>query len=126
MLMRRHGYSPFQLVFGRDPEIPGDDLFSGDPNVIANSAILEDAIAEFAHRARSTAKQAVLQSLDHRAARIALNSRPRPLRVFQPGDEVAIWRRGRGIKKSTARWRGPGIVAGAAGGNYWVSMPGSL
>ena len=85
MLMRRHGYSPFQLVFGRDPEIPGDDLFSGDPNVIANSAILEDAIAEFAHRTRSTAKQAVLQSLDHRAARIALNSRPRPLRVFNLG-----------------------------------------
>eukprot|EP00435_Cladocopium_sp_Y103_P011900 s3832_g3.t1 len=126
MLMKRHGYSAYQLVFGRDPEFPGDDILSDNPNVIANSAILEDAIAEFSHRARSTARQAVLQGLDHRAARIALNSRPRPLRVFQPGDEVAIWRRGRGIKKSSARWRGPGIVAGAAGGNYWVSMPGSF
>eukprot|EP00435_Cladocopium_sp_Y103_P015753 s1700_g3.t2 len=126
MLMKRHGYSAYQLVFGRDPEIPGDDLLLDSPNVIANSAILEDAIAEFAHRARSTAKQAVLQGLDHRAARIALNSRPRPTRVFQPGDEVAIWRRGRGIKKSSARWRGPGIIAGSAGGNFWVSMPGSF
>eukprot|EP00435_Cladocopium_sp_Y103_P051560 s1160_g16.t1 len=126
MLMKRHGYSAYQLVFGRDPEFPGDDLLSDSPNVIANSAILEDAVAEFANRARSTARQAVLQSMDHRAARIALNSRPRPLRVFQPGDEVAIWRRGRGIKKSSARWRGPGIVAGTAGGNYWGSMPGSF
>ena len=25
-----------------------------------------------------------------------------------------------------ARWRGPGIVAGEVGGNYWVSMPGSF
>ena len=25
-LMRRGGYSPNQLVFGRDPEFPGDDL----------------------------------------------------------------------------------------------------
>eukprot|EP00435_Cladocopium_sp_Y103_P018859 s2377_g4.t1 len=126
MLMKRQGYSAYQMVFGRDPEIPGDDLFTDNPNVIANSAILEDAIAEFSHRAPTIARQAVLQSLDHRAARIALNSRPRPLRMFQPGDEVAIWRRGRGIKKSSARWRGPGIVAGAAGGNYWVSMPGSF
>eukprot|EP00435_Cladocopium_sp_Y103_P050503 s1907_g15.t1 len=126
MLMKRHGYSAYQLVFGRDPEIPGDDLFTDSPNVIANSAILEDAVADYAHRTRCAARQAVLEGLDHRAARIALNSRPRPLRVFQPGDEVAIWRRGRGIKKSSARWRGPGIVAGLAGGNYWVSMPGSF
>ena len=69
--MTRQGYSAYQLVFGRDPEFPGDDLFSQKPNVIANSAILEDAIAEFSFRAR----KAVLQSLDHRAARIALNSR---------------------------------------------------
>eukprot|EP00435_Cladocopium_sp_Y103_P001390 s2644_g1.t1 len=58
MLMKRHGYSAYQLVFGRDPEIPGDDLLSSNPNVIANSAILEDAIAEFAHSTRIAAKQA--------------------------------------------------------------------
>lgn len=46
MLMKRQGYSAYQLVFGRDPEFPGDDLYSEKPNVIANSAILEDAIAE--------------------------------------------------------------------------------
>ena len=126
MLMKRQGYSAYQLVFGRDPEFPGDDLYSEKPNVIANSAILEDAIAEFSFRARSAARQAVLQSLDHRAARIALNSRSRPHREFRPGDEVAIWRRGRGIKKSSARWRGPGIVAGNAGGNLWISMPGAF
>ena len=125
-LMRRGGYSPNQLVFGRDPEVPGDDLLTEDPNPIANGAIVEDAIAAFSFRARQKAREAVLQSLDHRAARIALNTRPRPKREFRPGDEVAVWRRGRGIKKNMARWRGPGIVAGEAGGNYWVSMPGSF
>jgi len=126
MLLKRQGHSAYQLVFGRSPEIPGDDILGDQPNVIANSAILEDAIAEFSHRARIAAKQAVIAALDHRAARIALNSRPRPTREFRPGDEVAVWRRGRGIKRSTARWRGPGIVAGNTGGNYWVSMPGSF
>ena len=125
-LMRRGGYSPNQLVFGRDPEYPGDDLWDENPNPISNGAIVEDAIANFSFRTRQKAREAVLQSLDHRAARIALNSRPRPKREFRPGDEVAVWRRGRGIKKSMARWRGPGIVAGEAGGNYWVSMPGSF
>lgn len=125
-LLRRAGHSPYQLVFGRDPEFPGDDLACEQPNPISNSAILEDAIAEYQNRARSVARQEVLRELDHRAARIALNARPRPLREFRAGDEVAIWRRGKGIKKSSARWRGPGIVAGCAGGNYWVSMPGSF
>ena len=126
MLMKRNGYSSYQLVFGRDPEFPGDDLLSDKPNEIANGAILEDAIAEYTFKARSIARQQVLEALDHKAARIALNSRPRPQREFRPGDEVAVWRRGRGIKKSTARWRGPGIVAGLAGGNIWVSMPGAF
>ena len=126
MLMKRNGYSSYQLVFGRDPEFPGDDILGDKPNEIANGAILEDAIAEYTFKARSIARQQVLEALDHKAARIALNSRPRPQREFRPGDEVAVWRRGRGIKKSTARWRGPGIVAGLAGGNIWVSMPGAF
>ena len=125
-LLRRAGYSPYQLVFGRDPEFPGDDLAQEQPDPISNRAILEDAIAEFQHEARSVARQEVLKQLDHRAARVALNARPRPLREFRVGDEVAVWRRGKGIKKTTARWRGPGIVAGHASGNLWVSMPGSF
>lgn len=58
-------------------------------------------------------------AIDHRAARIALNARPRPKREFRAGDEVAVWRRGRGIKNGD-------VVAGEVRGNYWVSMPGSF
>ena len=84
-LMRRGGYSPYQMVLGRDPEFPGDDLLTDNPNPISNGAILEDAMADFSNRARQCARAAVLEALDHRAARIALNSRPRPLREFRPG-----------------------------------------
>ncbi|CAE8643680.1 unnamed protein product, partial [Polarella glacialis] len=126
-LMRRNGYSPYQLVFGRNPEVPGD-LLQEDPDPISNSAILEDAIAMFANKARITAQQAVLAYADDHAGRVALNARPRPLREFKTGDEVAVWRRGRGIpnKRGRARWRGPGIVVGPVRGNYWVSMPGAM
>lgn len=102
-LMRRGGY---RRVFGRDPEFPGDDLLDEPPNPISNEAILEDAIAAFSFRSRQRAREAFLQSLDHRAARIALNARPRPRREFRAGDEVAVWRRGRGIKKNMARLEG--------------------
>ena len=60
-LMTRGGYSPNQLIFGRDLEVRGDD-------------------SAFSFRARQKAREAVLQSLDHRAAQIALNTRPRPKR----------------------------------------------
>ena len=33
-LLRRAGHSPYQLVFGRDPEFPGDDLACERPNPI--------------------------------------------------------------------------------------------
>ena len=36
MLMKRQGYSAYQLVFGRDAEFPGDDILSDKPNEIAN------------------------------------------------------------------------------------------
>ena len=78
-------------------------MLTETPIQFANGAIVEDAIAAFSFRARQKAREAVLQSLDHRAARIALNTRPRPKREFRPGDEVAVWRRGRGIKKNMAR-----------------------
>lgn len=129
-LMRRGGHSPYQLVLGRDPEFPGDDILcpkdGTDP--ITNSTILFDEVAERVHKTRLAARHSVIQEMDQQAARIALNSRPRPTREFAPGDEVAVWRRGRGIpgKMSHARWRGPGIVAGTSGNNYWVSMPGSF
>ena len=62
--------------------------------------------------------------------RRALGQRPRPLREFSVGDEVAVWRRGTGKgalgKQRRGQWRGPGIILGAVRGNYFVAMPGSV
>lgn len=118
------------MVLGRDPEFPGDDMLCPltEPNVVSNSTIIEDEMARFSQQARLEARKAVIMEMDQQTARTALNSRPRPHRSFKPGDEVAVWRRGRGIpgKRSHARWRGPGVVASANGSHYWVSMPGAM
>ena len=62
--------------------------------------------------------------------RRALDQRPRPLREFSVGDDVAVWRRGTGKgapgKQRRTQWRGPGIILGAVRGNYFVAMPGSV
>jgi hypothetical protein len=126
-LLRRNGHSPYQIALGRNPEVPGD-LLQDEPDVIANSAILHDDAAAFTARVRLSAQKAVIEFSNKIAARKALDQRPRPLRSFEIGDEVAVWRRGKGVpgKQQYAMWRGPGIILGAVRGNYWISMPGSV
>ena len=95
-LTRRCGYSPFQVAVGRDPELPGD-LLHNLPNVISSSSILHDDVAAHTARFRSNARLAVMHFNDNLATRRALDQRPRPLREFSVGDEVAVearhWKR---------------------------------
>ena len=128
-LTRRCGYSPFQIATGRDPELPRDPL-QDLANVISSSSILHDDVAAHTARIRSNARLAVVQFNDNLATRRALDQRPRSLREFSVGDEVAVWRRGTGKgapgKQRRAQCRGPGIILGAVRGNYFVAMPGSV
>ena len=120
---------PFQMTIGRGPEHPGD-LLQDLPNVISSSSILHDDVAAHTARIRSSARLAEMQFTDNLATRRALDERPRPLREFSVGDEVAVWRRGTGKgapgKQRRAQRRGPGIILGAVRGNYFVAMPGSV
>ena len=120
---------PFQIAIGRDPELPGD-LLEDLPTVISSSSILHDDVAAHTARIRSNARLAVMQFDDNLATRRALDQRPRPLREFSVGDEVAVWRRGTGKlapgKQRRAQKRGPGIILGAIRCNYFVALPGSV
>ena len=72
---KRHGFSPYHHVFGRDPYV----------------APLYDSGA-----IRMAARKAALELQDSDDLRRALAARPRPAKKFEVGDKVAYWRRGKG------------------------------
>ena len=72
-LLSVSGVSPMQLVFGRNPEIPGD-LLSDNPDLIANSSLLHDRGAGQAARVRTVARTKLILHSDKRRA---LDTRPR-------------------------------------------------
>ena len=86
-LLRREGHSPFQMVFGRDPLLP-EDVLNQNPNLVVNSAIMNDDVFARLMMTRSVARMETLAFNDDVAFRRALDSRPRVLQVFNPGDRV--------------------------------------
>ena len=111
VLLRTHGFSPYQHVFGRDPELSFDVLVPG-ADVAAVTMPVLDRPSERAVQIRQAARKAFVESQDDKAMRRALVARPRPWRDFKVGDQVAFWRKGkgRGMRSGHARWHGRAIV----------------
>ena len=95
VLLRTDGFSPYQHVFGRDPELSFDALVPG-ADVAAVTMPVLDPPSERAVQIRQAARKAFVESQDHKAMRRALVARPRPWREFKVGDQVAFWRKGNG------------------------------
>ena len=76
---------------------------------------------EKAHRIRMAARKAFLEVDSENRLRRALSHRTRPQRgPFSPGQEVLIWRKGRGQTK--CHWQGPGRVVGVHSDKVWVTF----
>eukprot|EP00435_Cladocopium_sp_Y103_P055765 s362_g18.t1 len=89
--IQTYGFSPCQLVFGRNPSLPGD-LLEEPLNVIsATSPLMEESISN-ACALRAAARKALLELQDSKSMRRAMIARPRVSRNFQAGDIVAYWR----------------------------------
>ena len=121
-MIQVYGFTPSQMVFGKNPSLPGD-LLAEPSSVVANTASLtSDAIAR-AYAIRSQAKQAVLELQDLGSLRRALVARPRVTRDFRPGDIVAYWRDQKWQKGQLhvgGRWYGSAVVLGLIGRNVVV------
>ena len=124
VLLRTHGFSPYQHVFGREPELAFDVLEPG-ADVAAVTMPILGRPSERATQIRQTARQAFVKCQNDKAMRRALVARPRPWREFHVGDQVAFWRKGkgRGMRHGHARWHGRAVVLALCPGskNVWVA-----
>ena len=117
------GYTPSQVVFGRNPTLPGE-LLDEPRNVISSTAALLEQSVEETQALRHAAKKAILGLQDAKHMRRALAARPRLARNFRPGDIVAYWRDqkwSQGILSRGGRWYGSGVVLGNIGRNVVIA-----
>ena len=117
--LRTHGFSPYQNVFGRGPEL-AFDVFPPEADVAAVTMPALDRPGERAIQIRRAAQQALVECQDDKAVRHALVARPRPWREFQVGDQVAFWRKGkgRGMKHGHTRWHGRAVICDV----FWLRL----
>eukprot|EP00435_Cladocopium_sp_Y103_P065475 s772_g27.t1 len=119
-MLQHHGVSPYQFVFGRNPDVPGD-LLNEPLNIVSATASLTDAAIDRANKIRASAREAVIRLQDDRALRLALAARPRVSEDFQPGALVSYWRNQKWVQGKLmlgGRWYGTAIVLGRVGRNY--------
>eukprot|EP00971_Amphidinium_carterae_P186926 3710393-Amphidinium_carterae.3 len=130
--LNRGGYSPTQLVFGRNPVIPHELL---DQQTVCRP---EDhpiypqdspAEAEF-DRAAAVRRRARELAFAHQAkSKLAMASSTRRHHdvQYRPGQWVYVWRQQTHPPSTQVRhrkgvWRGPGLVVLHSGHTVWVSM----
>lgn len=110
-MMRKHGFSPYQHVFGCDLRIPQTILEEGCENVPYMSGVIHGVESyQRSQQIRQAARKALVAQDDEDRLRAATLHRTREIqRDFEVGDFVFFWRKGQDQKGS---WRGPARVIG--------------
>ena len=121
-MCRKHGYAPYQHVFGCDLRLPGS--VEDQLGVVHNSAICHGVGSVIrAHEIRQAAHRAYITIDEDDKVRRAVEHRSRPQRgPFQFGDYVYYWRK-YPRDGSEGRWHGPGVIIGKHGDSrFWVAV----
>ena len=128
----RGGFSPCQLVFGCNPNIPAE-LLGDSPQDLAWQDIEADifdqdtAASAFSrsHRIRQRARELCIQESSTNKIRLSSKGRLHKQRQWAIGQWVYVWRRTAGTgggHVTRARWTGPGIVVLQTRHTVYVSM----
>ena len=136
----RGGFTPYQLVIGRNPRVPhellSDDAVDevGMQELNRDDADLDSPAKAFRQsmRIRDHARMLMETHTARERLRSAGKAQLHRDRNFHRGQWVYVWRRDlRGARDRTggpslSRWVGPGLVALQDGTTVWVSMRGRL
>lgn len=129
-ILRKSGYSPYTICFGRDPPLPGA-LLRENPSPVVNSAVVNNDTMRRLMDIRHAARIATIELENDMALRRALEARPRVNQKFEVGDLVAFWRKQVGAYRAggprsgfRGQWFGVATVLGEERSNYWISYRG--
>ena len=121
-LRRRCGWAPCQIVFGKNPRTDEDLSFEVEEG---GGTLLRtpDAAQHRRETIRNAARIAFYQARTEDKIRRGMSqkSRVKP-RDLENGSMVLFWRKP--ANKKNGFWKGPGIVIGRQGENYWISHGG--
>ena len=121
--IQSYGFTPFQHVFGKNPNLPGD-LMSEPLHIVPATVGLHDEAIARAQAMRRSARMAVVALQDDKAVRAAMSGRPRVVMEFKAGELVAYWRQQKviqGTVQQGGRWHGTAVVIGMVGRNVIVA-----
>ena len=124
-LRRRHGYSPCQAVFGKDPRSP-EELLAGNDEEQVLELLTADRKRQREMAVRTAARVASFRSQVDVKLRKGLIQKARVKRgEYAIGEMVCFYRLDKaGTTSKRGRWRGPGLILGQEGGNWWISYAG--
>ena len=126
-LVREHGFSPNQLLFGKEPRCYGEIEENGEP--CAFHFDVGDGASQVAKRMkyRHQARQAYIESQASQMLNRTARNKTRPWLEPQIGDKCFFFREviRKDQKGKKPCWLGPGLVVGIQGqSNYWVVFGG--
>ena len=126
-LGREHGFSPAQLVFGKEPRLYGELEENGQP--CSFHFAVGQAGSQLARRMRfrRQSRQAYVNAQASQMLSQTARNRARPWKEPQIGDRCFFFRevRPKGAKGVVKKWLGPALVVGIQGqSNLWVVFGG--
>ena len=122
-LRRKHGFSPAQAVFGKDPACP-EELLSGRDEEQYLELMTEDRKRQKEIAIRNAAKAAFFRTQVDNKFRRSLLQRARVKHGAYAVGQMACFFRIEKVATKRGQWRGPGLILGNESGNWWISHGG--
>ena len=127
MLVREHGFSPSQLLFGREPKAFGELIENGEPCALHFSAGDRETQIGRRMKYRVSARKAYVKVQASELLNRTARNKTRQWHEPQIGDRCFFFRevKKKGIPGKVPQWLGPALVVGLQGqSNLWVVFGG--